>query len=123
MQMTIGEIVRNYKQAKDKRAQIKILAELNTCDVEDIKQILRDNGMDLRSGSYRLKAGTNVPEQKTVPPMPKNTEPEPAADGNSERIKVPDTIRKILEEDLNTIEKQLGELVEKRIAIKEFLDA
>lgn len=40
MQMTVGEIQRNYEQAKDKEKQIGILADLNCCSREEIKNIV-----------------------------------------------------------------------------------
>lgn len=45
MQMTNEEIVRNYKEAKHKDNQIKILAQLNCCDPQKIKDILKDAGV------------------------------------------------------------------------------
>ena len=42
MEMTEGEIKSSYKHAKDKSAQIKILAQLNDCDTTTIKDILED---------------------------------------------------------------------------------
>jgi hypothetical protein len=44
MEMTPDEIVVNYRQAKNKGQQIKILADLNLCKIEDIIQILVDHG-------------------------------------------------------------------------------
>ena len=40
MQMTDSEIIRNYNQAKDKKAQVGILADLNCCPKEKIEQIV-----------------------------------------------------------------------------------
>lgn len=40
MQMTDDEIRRNYNEAKNQKAQIGILADLNDCSKEKIKQIL-----------------------------------------------------------------------------------
>lgn len=40
--MTPGEIRRNYEDAKDKQAQIVILAELNLCSKKDIERIVFD---------------------------------------------------------------------------------
>ncbi len=45
MEMTNEEIVRNYRQAKDQRAQIRILAELNVCGTARIVDILTDGGI------------------------------------------------------------------------------
>lgn len=47
MQMTVEEIIKNYMQAKDKAKQIGILADLNGCDKEKIRSILRTRGVEL----------------------------------------------------------------------------
>ena len=47
--MANDEIVVRYKQAKDKGAQVKILADLNACPVERIIGILTSNGIDSRN--------------------------------------------------------------------------
>jgi hypothetical protein len=49
MQMTDGEVVMNVMQAKDQRGQITICADLNCCSEEKIKDILKAQGVDLRS--------------------------------------------------------------------------
>ena len=49
MQMSNDEIVRNYREAKDKAKQLGILAELNACDEQKIKDILTEGGIDYRS--------------------------------------------------------------------------
>lgn len=49
MQMTDGEVVMNVMQAKDQKAQISICADLNCCTEERIKDILKAQGVDLRS--------------------------------------------------------------------------
>lgn len=40
MQMSVGEIQRNYAEAKNKGRQIGILADLNCCSKEDIRKII-----------------------------------------------------------------------------------
>lgn len=45
MNYSAEEIVRSYRQAKDRKAQIKILAELNACSVKKIRQTLADEGV------------------------------------------------------------------------------
>lgn len=47
MTMTNEEIIRDYKAAKAPSKQIAILAELNQCDREEIKQILVEGGCKL----------------------------------------------------------------------------
>lgn len=45
MQMSEKEIVRSYTNAKDKRSQVGILAELNACPKDAIREILERNGI------------------------------------------------------------------------------
>ncbi len=49
MQMTNEEIVRSYKEAADKKEQIKILAELNLVSKEAIRKILIEGGISHQS--------------------------------------------------------------------------
>ena len=55
MQMSYGEIVRSYKESKNPKNQVKILAELNDCDKKTIVGILNDAGvLDKKTqGAYR----------------------------------------------------------------------
>ena len=48
LQMTVEEIVRSYREAKDKAAQVGILADLNLCSKETIRKILVEGGLDPR---------------------------------------------------------------------------
>lgn len=56
MQMTETEIIRRYKHAADRRKQIKILAELNACPKETIREILRNAGCDVPATDNRYTA-------------------------------------------------------------------
>lgn len=44
MQMTEDEIVRSYRNAKNRNTQITVLAQLNACQKEEIEQILERKG-------------------------------------------------------------------------------
>ena len=46
MQLSDSEIVRSYKEAKDKRSQVGVLAELNACSKDYIREILQRNGIN-----------------------------------------------------------------------------
>lgn len=43
----VDEIVSSYRQAANRRAQIKVLAELNACSEERIREFLEDAGEEL----------------------------------------------------------------------------
>ena len=44
MQMSYGEIVRSYKEAKEPKKQIGVLADLNAVGRDEIAKILYDAG-------------------------------------------------------------------------------
>ena len=48
MEMTREEICREFRMAKRKGQQIKILAQLNCCSVKEIREILIEGGEQLR---------------------------------------------------------------------------
>lgn len=48
MYMSNAEIVKEYKEAKDKSLQVRILADQNCCSVEQIIGILTASGIDHR---------------------------------------------------------------------------
>lgn len=72
MQMTDSEILASYRQAKDKAAQVKILAELNACPVQTIKDILVAQGVDWRQLPRVRGKGTE--EKKPAETTEKATE-------------------------------------------------
>ena len=71
LQMTVEEIVRSYREAKDKAVQVGILADLNLCSKETIRRVLVEGGLDPRQlpRAPRKKPpsytqGENLKEQK-----------------------------------------------------------
>ncbi len=60
--MTDAEILREFNAAKVRTKQVYILAELNNTDVETIKRILIEQGIDHRAlpRSKRKKEGENI---------------------------------------------------------------
>lgn len=57
--MSDMEIVSSYREAKDRRMQIGILADLNVCEPEEIANILQAQGIDL-----------SIPQQKPTKKAP-----------------------------------------------------
>lgn len=57
LQMAEGDIVRDYRQAKDPKAQIRVLAELNACPKDEIEAILREAGEELPGEAGTRKNG------------------------------------------------------------------
>lgn len=105
MQFSEREIVVMYKEAKDKRAQIGILASLNDCRQQDIKEILIRNRMIL-------------PRKKTVP---KAIETVSLPVEVHNRESVPDAVAAVLYKRLDELDEQIKELSREYIAISNYL--
>lgn len=56
MEMQNEEIVRSYRQAKRKREQVTILAQLNACTEDQIYEILHAAGLIVRRPKHAAKA-------------------------------------------------------------------
>lgn len=86
--MPSDEIIALYKDAKDKKKQISILADMNCTTTKEMRNWLIAQGMSVPEDK-RFK-DTNVPEQKEVPPIPVTEE--------INKPEVPESICKILNE-------------------------
>ena len=74
MQMSYGEILRSYKEAKNPKAQIRVLAELNDVSKSEIAKILYEAGAIGKSafGQYyrQSKARSAAPADAEKVPTP-----------------------------------------------------
>lgn len=70
MRMSNEEIVKNYREAKGKAKQLGILAELNACDEQKIKDILTEGGIDYRSFPRSRKEKAAAPDVKQAKAKP-----------------------------------------------------
>lgn len=74
MEMTNHEIVQMYKNSADKKKQITILAEMNLCTPEEIREELVKGGIDPRTlprkrkqpGKKKAEETTAVPAAPTI---------------------------------------------------------
>lgn len=67
MVMSESEVKANVLQAKDQKAQIKICAELNNTCEEEIRDILKAQGVDLRRLSKNVKGVVKPATSETSP--------------------------------------------------------
>jgi len=72
MNMTNEEIVRNYREAKKKLNQIKILADMNECKSRDIAQLLIEAGESVPSIFLGQTRGKKIQRK---PKDPEDTKP------------------------------------------------
>lgn len=105
MTMTENEIVRNYREAKNKRQQIEILADLNAISQDEIKAILKKNGVDLRGGNYRAKkpAVINQDFEDAVNEMIEDSKNEP------EQEPIPECVQWLINLGMQQLDIQIAE--------------
>lgn len=75
MQLTDAEIRESYRTAKNKRQQVRILAELNDCEVDVITAILNEDGEKAQKMPEK-EPKTIKNRQKLVIPEKKDKLPE-----------------------------------------------
>ena len=135
--MTNGEIVTSYRQAKHKTQQIGILAELNRCSSKKIIKILLNAGFSpkcFNRAKKELEINDTICElseeeveetaeqEHEVPEAEAQTEPEPLTMKEPDRMDVMFDIisgkvqslkakRKIIQSELNEVDKQLAQYV------------
>lgn len=75
MEMTKGDILKSYEEAKDKRAQVRILAQLNLTSQERIVDILREQGVDGRAFQWLHPSRAKGKKERAVAAMPNQETP------------------------------------------------
>lgn len=69
MEMTKGDILKSYEEAKNKREQVRILAQLNLTSQERIVEILREQGVDGRAFQWLHPSRAKDKKEKAEPPV------------------------------------------------------
>ena len=98
--MPSDEIIASYKDAKDKKKQISILADMNCTTTKEMRNYLLEQGLSVPEDK-RFKDST-ISEQKEVPSMSAVVEPV--------KPEVPESIRKILHERRKHLIEQIKKL-------------
>lgn len=96
MEMTNEEILRSYRQAKDPRNQITVLAELNLCGTAKIVEILIKGGVDPETlPKIRMRRAPRIDHAEAGRPKAAKKEPD-------------DTMENAIEEKLRKRVKRYG---------------
>lgn len=118
MYMTPEEICKEYKMAKNKKAQVVILADQNCCEKEDIINLLADNGIEPPI------LAAKKPQQKPKEEKAKNTTPreeKPQAAAKAKQEGIPDVVAEALITRLEEIDAQIVKLEKEYREIAAFL--
>lgn len=131
MDMKPDEIVMRYRQAKNKAEQLKILADLNLCSVDEIINVICEHSeykpQFFNKAKIKLKALSEVPEKipytkPEIIPEPPKPVPQPAKE--PEKEKIPPVVKRALESETaylaNEIEARRNRIEELEAEIAEF---
>lgn len=117
MNMTYSEIIRQYKEGKDKREQIKILADMNLCEKEEIEKILTDNWCRIPVRTPK-KNHKNESSEEAENIQKKEPQEKPYAAGIKESgFHVPDKVKELVNAKMVRLQEAIDAYQEK---IKEY---
>lgn len=118
--MTDYEIERSYLEAKDRKGQIQILAELNDCEIEDIQRVLVLRGIDFTENKKKSLKKTNKAED-IIPRNAEKIREDETETLDSINNELPSEVREALENSLETLEEEISALERKYSAIAQYL--
>lgn len=106
MHMTADEIVRSYREAKAPSKQITILAQLNCCSTDDIRNLLKDAGALKYQRHKTKKAEEKEDDDKGDPgdtvPAAVPAEAEPAAGADIDPA-IPEEVKRLIDNRIKSI--------------------
>ena len=106
MHMTADEIVRSYREAKAPSKQITILAQLNCCSTDDIRNLLKDAGALKYQRHKTIKAEKKEDDDKGDPgdtvPAAVPAEAEPAAGADIDPA-IPEEVKRLIDNRIKSI--------------------
>ena len=112
MQMTKAEIVMEFTQAKNRRKQVTILAELNDCTEAEIADILREEIKDGRLTKCLKGIGTEAHPKVEAPASRTEADLDSAILVIAARIRELTRIRTEADEELKAIYRKMAEITE-----------
>lgn len=115
MQMTEDEIYRDYKSAKDPKNQIKILAQLNCCDPQKIKDIIASKGEPVAKRKYTRRQPVTKAAPKAETKQDKSL-PESVVNALKQKIKF---LESSMERCVIEGEQYKAQIIEIKLFLKE----
>lgn len=126
MQMTKQEICQSYREAKNKKAQIGILADLNVVTTDYIKEILNEGGELNRKPKTEAKKAAVINEDfaAAVDEMTGKRAPLPGVikEAVCYAVEAMDEQIEKYEQEQEALGKKIAELNEKRRSIMEYIE-
>ncbi len=128
MEMTEDEIVWRYKKSGCNSKQITVLADLNATNRETIRDILDDHGVLKKKGTVSkvetkksVKKGLSKEDVEEIKALARGEKELVRPEEIREIPVIPETIRRILEQDIITINRYIQDLENQRNEIECYL--
>lgn len=119
MTMSAREIALSYKTAKDKKNQITVLADLNCCSKDEIKNILAAEGITVVTSKSANRAAvdtpTVIPEQMINTKAVRSNVPKWVLMASNNRLNE-------LSDMIRTLQEQIIELSSEQMSLQEWLE-
>lgn len=106
MHMTENEIVREYRGAKNKREQVTILSDLNSCEKEEIIEILLRNGVDQKELPRKRKPRKKPEEERKA-----HSATDTVASILAQRVMEIDKVLQERYEEVGTLEREKADII------------
>lgn len=131
MIMTDKEIIQEYREAKNKATQIKILADENLCRQADIVAILREAGQPVPNMWLNKKekeekiarlaaaAGVKAPAPEPTKPAPKAATSEPAIGPTIAEAAIEAIAKRLKDSDNRPYEDRADDTLERAFTFRE----
>lgn len=117
MEWTPLEIAGSYRRSGEKASQIQIIAECNACSKEQIKQILREQGFEIKEKEKKTMARPKKEEPIASPEEERNI----VVDALQEKIRSIETELLKLADKQNELRQQEEELTKQYAVIRDFI--
>lgn len=117
MEWTPLEIAGSYRRSGEKASQIQIIAECNACSKEQIKQILREQGFEIKEKEKKAMARPKKEEQIVSSAEEKNIVVDTLKDT---MVSIEEKLLSLAEQQ-NELRQQEEELTKKYAAIRQFI--
>lgn len=123
MEMSKERILAEYRQAKDKKKQIGILADLNACDQNKIMEILKEMGVPHRELPRNRGANVTPAGEVIIHDFgeAKAEIPPEVAKLLKERVAMIESERSVIDSNIRRMEERQADLQKEAMVLRNFL--
>ncbi len=113
--LTENDIARRYQKASKKGQQIRIMADLNDCSVQEIKEILQRNGIETMTATIKKNIHSKMETKAENTDISKDAEKGNVSNmnKNKEMLVLPGHVMAALTDKIDQLQEQEKEITNK----------